>query len=323
MLASVTTGATSLDIGLILTTFGFGVRHGIDWDHIAALTDITSSQDTPRRSMRFATLYAVGHALVVFGLGVAAIVFAEQLPASVDAVMERFVGATLVLLGVYVAVSLLRHGRDFRMRSRWMLLFAGARRGFRWAARSRSKPVIEVVHDHAHDHEHGVDAGHHAAAAHAFVPVDAGLVTRDHGVTSGYGVSTGPDVTRRHGHRHQHRHVAEMPDDPFLAYSSRSAFGVGMIHGIGAETPTQVLVFLAAAGAGGKGVGLMLLGCFIVGLLSSNTLIALAGTFGFLGASRNFRLYVAVSVLTAGFSLVLGTLFLFGRGTVLPAFFGG
>ena len=37
--------------GLILTAFGFGFRHGIDWDHIAALTDITSSQAHPRRSM--------------------------------------------------------------------------------------------------------------------------------------------------------------------------------------------------------------------------------------------------------------------------------
>ena len=108
-----------------------------------------------------------------------------------------------------------------------------------------------------------------------------------------------------------------------MTYGSRSAFGVGMIHGIGAETPTQVLIFLAAAGAGGKMVGLTLLGCFLVGLLTSNTLIALAGTFGFLGATRNFRLYVGVSVATAIFSLAIGSLFLFGRGTMLPAFFGG
>jgi hypothetical protein len=66
-----------------------------------------------------------------------------------------------------------------------------------------------------------------------------------------------------------------------------------------------------------------LLGCFLVGLLSSNSLIALAGTFGFLGASRNWRLYVGVSLVTAVFSLGIGTLFLLGHSTVLPAFFGG
>src|SRR2546428_8352415 len=96
-----TAAATSeaFRIGLVATAFGFGFRHGIDWDHIAALTDITGSQDTPRRSMTFATLYALGHALVVFVLGFAAIVLAEELPAGVDGVMERVVGATLIALG--------------------------------------------------------------------------------------------------------------------------------------------------------------------------------------------------------------------------------
>src|SRR5260370_21918517 len=100
------------------TAFGFGFRHGIDWDHIAALTDITGSQDDGRRSMVLATMYALGHALVVFSLGVAAILLAERLPAGVDAVMERVLGSTLVLLGVAVLVALLRQGRGFRMRIR-------------------------------------------------------------------------------------------------------------------------------------------------------------------------------------------------------------
>ena len=105
-------------LGLIATTFGFGFRHGIDWDHIAALTDITSSQDDSRRSMFFATLYALGHAVVVFVLGFMAIMFAEELPSTADTIMERFVGATLIGLGGYVFYALIRHGRDFRMRSR-------------------------------------------------------------------------------------------------------------------------------------------------------------------------------------------------------------
>lgn len=57
--------------------------------------------------------------------------------------------------------------------------------------------------------------------------------------------------------------------------------------------------------------------------MTSNTLIALAGTFGFLSAARNFTVYAAVSVLTALFSLAIGTLFLFGQGTLLPAIFAG
>jgi high-affinity nickel-transport protein len=294
-------GTGVFNVGLVVTAYGFGFRHGIDWDHIAALTDITGSQDDGRRSMVLATMYALGHALVVFSLGVAAILLAERLPAGVDAVMERFVGATLLLLGLYVLVALVRQGRDFRMRSRWMLIFAGVRKGVRWARRSARRDVVVVVtHDHAHDSAEPHPDAHEPARALAGAPARAALE-----------------------HRHGHRHVGTVPDDPFLAYGRATAFGVGMIHGIGAETPTQVLLFLAAAGAGGKAEGLLLLGAFLVGLLSSNSLIALAGTFGFLGASRNWRLYVGVSLVTAVFSLVIGTVFLFGHSTVLPAFFGG
>ena len=307
MLAQIAaSGATgAFHMGLVLTTFGFGFRHGIDWDHIAALTDITSSQDSPRRSMQFATLYAVGHALVVFVLGFAAIVLAERLPSGIDAVMERFVGVTLVILGVYVFSSLARHGRDFRMRSRWMLLFSGVRRGTRWLRARRGREVVEIIHDHEHAIKE-VHVGEHIAVRTP-LPVDA----------------RGAGTTAAGRHRHTHRHVGPTPEDPFLNYGKRTAFGVGMIHGVGAETPTQVLVFIAAAGAGGTGLGLLLLGCFLVGLLSSNTLIAVAGTFGFLGSARNFKLYVAVSVLTAAFSLGIGLLFLFGRSTLLPSIFGG
>ena len=48
-----------------------------------------------------------------------------------------------------------------------------------------------------------------------------------------------------------------------------------------------------------------------------------AGTFGFLGASRNWPIYLVVSLVTASFSLVIGLVFLTGHATVLPAFFGG
>src|SRR5205823_9774246 len=133
------------------TAFGFGFRHGIDWDHIAALTDITGSQDEGRRSMVLATMYALRHALVGFALGVAAIVAAERLPASIYGAVERVVGATLLVLGVYVIVSLIRHGRDFRMRSRWMLVFSGIRRGIRWVRRSRQPDVVVITHEHVHD----------------------------------------------------------------------------------------------------------------------------------------------------------------------------
>jgi heme/copper-type cytochrome/quinol oxidase subunit 2 len=84
-----------------------------------------------------------------------------------------------------------------------------------------------------------------------------------------------------------------------------------------------VIIFLTAAGAGGKAVGEAVLAAFIVGLLTSNSLITLGSAVGFLKASENWKIYVSIAVVTGIFSLVLGTLFLFGRGAVLPAIFGG
>src|SRR5919108_3690792 len=140
------------DLGVLITAFGLGFRHGIDWDHIAAITDITSSQDSPRAGLYFGTLYAAGHATVVFVIGVIAIVLGEKLPDSVDEVMTKVVGVTLLILGVYVFYALIKHGRDFRMRSRWMLVFSGVQRGYAWArehVRRHEEADVEHVHEHA------------------------------------------------------------------------------------------------------------------------------------------------------------------------------
>jgi high-affinity nickel-transport protein len=123
---------------------------------------------------------------------------------------------------------------------------------------------------------------------------------------------------RKHGHGDRH-HV--VPDASFFAYGQATTFGVGMIHGIGAETPTQVLLFLTAAGAGGGMAAVGLLVCFLVGLLTSNTLVALASTYGFLRASTNVGVYLGISVAIGASSLVLGSIFLSGNGGVLPAIF--
>ncbi len=220
----------SFRIGLTLTAFGFGFRHGIDWDHIAALTDITTSQDSSRRSMSFATLYALGHALVVFALGFGAIVLSASLPKSLDGLMARVVGATLIVLGVYVFYAMAKHGRDFRMRSRWMLIFGSVRRGYRWARGGRRDPVV-IDHDHEHRRQELHERGDVRQPAPALL---------------------GPLPDRPATHAHPHRHVVALPDDPFMNYGRGTSFAIGMIHGIGAETPTQLLIFVAAAGAGAE-----------------------------------------------------------------------
>ena len=135
-----------MHVVLAATAFGFGFRHGIDWDHIAAITDITSSQEERRQALIFGTLYALGHASVVLVLGVLAILVGEQLPPGVDNVMTRIVGATLILLGVYVFVSLIRHGRE-NPANRWRMRRAYSSAMLKWVcscARTRRLSALSV-----------------------------------------------------------------------------------------------------------------------------------------------------------------------------------
>ena len=296
------------DLALIATTFAFGLRHGIDWDHLAAIADITGSTVGARKSMYFATLYAAGHAVVVLLLGVVAIEAGLRLPKGVDAVMERFVGLTLLVFGLYVVYAVVRQGRAFRMRSRWMLFFSAARRvltDVRTRRRGSGSPIV-IEHDHGHDH--ASDRGH--AHDHP-TPGDRPAA-----------VSRARTATLRRGHRHVHRHEASMPPDPFARYGAGTCVAVGMLHGVGAETPTQVLIFVTAAGVAGRATGAALLLVFLLGLLVSNTLIAVASTFGFMRAEVNFRIYVGVAAIVAALSVIVGALLLSGRAAVLPPLLG-
>ena len=62
-------GAQGIDIALLSTALVLGLRHGIDWDHIAAISDVTATEPTARRAFGRATIYAAGHASVVLALG--------------------------------------------------------------------------------------------------------------------------------------------------------------------------------------------------------------------------------------------------------------
>jgi len=242
-----------------------GFRHGIDWDHIAAITDIVGTTTTTevekqnsfselqKRALGLSTLYALGHASVVAMLGVAALCFAAVLPQWVDPIMERVVGVTLVLLGVWVFYSLLRYFQgkdDFELKSRWMLVLALIRHCWErlcaWISRRSSKPfVIEQ-------------------------------------------------------------------------YGGRTAFVVGMIHGIGAETGTQVLLIASVGGAASQGLGLAMLIAFVLGLVTSNTVIAVLGSAGFISSARLTQLYVAVGVIAGCLSLAIGSYFVTGHAQALP-----
>lgn len=269
-------------LALILLGLTLGLRHGIDWDHIVAIADITGSMvgahEAPgrrsktgphseagarlagatavrptqaRRGFLLASLYALGHAALVVTLGLLAIWAGAILPDWVDPLMERVVGVTLLALGLWIIYSLWRHGSDFQLRSRWMLAFWLAGRA--WAilkSKLTGKPAADV------------------------------------------------SVVRQYG--------------------PKAAFGIGMIHGVGAETGSQALLLATVAGATTGFQGTLMLISFTLGLLLANSLVAVFSVVSFVSASLKRNVYVAIGAVAGVFSLIVGLLFVLGQGAELP-----
>lgn len=249
-------------LGLAGAAFLLGCRHAFDWDHMAAITDLTAASKPsdesgckPSPSVRrvgLAFWYCIGHGSVIVLFGFAIAVLGLHLPGTIDRVFESVVGATLVVLGGFVLWQLGRDRSGYTYSGRIRLLVGVVRRAW---ARARRR-------------------------------------------------GTGP---------------AEPLDD----LSRRSAFAVGVLHGTGAETPTQVLLFAGAASSGSKVAGVLLMVSFVSGMVLADLGIAASWLAGLLGVRSAPRAQVILGGLTGVSSLSIGALFLAGRSAVLPALFGG
>ncbi len=248
-----------LNLRLALTSAAMlGFRHGLDYDHIAAISDISSIQSRPSDAMRYGLLYVGGHATTVAVLGAAAIAFRISLPPASDRWAERLVGITLVTLGLYVLGTFFREGSHShaRPRTRITLLINGLlwiywRLG-RFLGGTRVEPP-QVFKD-------------------------------------GYGTG--------------------------------STFLVGVIHGLGAETPTQLLLFLTTVNLGGTVAGLLGLLMFIAGLLLMNTLMCASAAGLFSATLRRPVALRTLTLLTSAYSIVVGAVFLLGSAGKLPSLSG-
>jgi hypothetical protein len=235
------------------TGFLLGCRHGLDWDHISAITDLTTQTAAGgRRDLRLAFWYCVGHGLVIALLGAMVGVLGLNLPGGVDRIFESVVGATLVVLGAVVLWQLGRDRSDYRFVGRWRMLIVVVRRAWARARRRGAGPAA---------------------------PLD----------------DLGP----------------------------RAAFAVGVLHGTGAETPTQVVLFASAGAAGAGGAAALILLAFVAGLIVSDLGIAAVWLAGRVSSRSLPRLQIALGLLTGASSVAVGTLFVLGRAAVLPALFGG
>lgn len=234
-----------LQLPLLGTAFLLGLRHGIDLDHVAAIVDISGASagnNHVRDGLKLSLLYALGHALVIAFLGFVAINFAPSLPPWIDDVMERVVGITLVVLGLYLLNTVFgafKNQGQFKLESRWLAFFSFLRR---ISSRISGRPLKQVE----------------------------------------------------------------------LTLNGQSTFFLGMLHGIGAETATQVLLLSAVGGLSSHLTATFMLLAFVVGLVTANFAIAIVALGGF-GSFVKWRpLYLVGGILAGGFSLIVGGTFIAG-----------
>ena len=86
-----------------------GFRHGLDYDHIAAITDISSVQAKARDAMRYGLLYVAGPRDDCGGAGFDSGAYSASgclRPAIVG--RNGWSGITLLLLGIYVLATFFR-----------------------------------------------------------------------------------------------------------------------------------------------------------------------------------------------------------------------
>jgi hypothetical protein len=306
-------------VGLLVTALFLGFRHGIDWDHIAAITDITSTtaastagearHETDHRS-------AGGHVHEHGGAGelrahevrdggahvsAASASAAMAVSGPLDFNRGWFVSeqSRAILLGTLYALG---HASVVLVLGLAALLFGAILPDWVDPIMGRVVGVTLVVL--------GIWVLY-SLAQYARKGTEFRLQSRWMLVFRS--VRYGWHWFQAKIHGHTHVEPVEM-----ASYGRRTAFGVGMIHGIGAETGTQVLIIAAVGGAAGAGLGVPMLAAFIVGLLISNTAIVVLSATGFVASQMRTRIYLAVGAVAGVFSLAIGLLFLFDATGLLP-----
>ena len=91
-----------------------GIRHGLEPDHVAAVSTMLAEQKTARSSIFFAAVWGVGHALMLVGVGGILFLLRREMPGDVARWFELFVAAMLVGLGIRALRQSVKAGRSGR-----------------------------------------------------------------------------------------------------------------------------------------------------------------------------------------------------------------
>ena len=302
---------TPAGLGVLATGLALGIRHGIDWDHIAAITDITSTtaaagvaEAAHQEQHRSVSGHHHGHGGVPEirahdgGPGAATLAPATR---GSDGPFDRFGSEQIeaIQLGTLYALG---HGAVVIALGIAALSFGALLPSWLDPIMGRVVGVTLVLL--------GVwvlySVYRYARGGESFR-----LRSRWMLVFDGVRYAWRRILARLHGH--EHVEPLEMS-----SYGPRTAFGVGMIHGIGAETGTQVLLIAAVGGAASAGLGIPMLFAFVLGLLLSNFAIVVLTSVGFVASQTRERIYVVVGLVAGLFSLILGTIYVLSLDAIVP-----
>ena len=298
-------------LSLLATALLLGIRHGIDWDHIAAITDITSTTaaaDAGERAHEAAHARgAPGHGhggraeLATHGSSGPATALVADRPAVLPPTFSQLGSEQrrALVLGTLYALG---HGLVVAVLGLLALGFGALLPDWVDPVMGRVVGVTLVVL--------GVWVFY---SIYAYMRHGTEFRLRSRWMVVFDLVRGAWRRFRARLHGHEHAEPVEMS-----SYGPRTAFGVGMIHGIGAETGTQVLIIAAIGGASSMGLGIPMMVAFIIGLLISNSAIVVITATGFVASQLRQRIYLIAGAIAGAFSLVVGVLFLFELEGALP-----
>ncbi len=91
-----------------LLAFGFlsGMKHAFEADHIAAVSSITSNQNSIRKSSLLGLFWGFGHAIALSIVGLIILLLKIEIPEKIALLLELIVGIMLVILGFNVLTTI-------------------------------------------------------------------------------------------------------------------------------------------------------------------------------------------------------------------------
>jgi len=132
-------------------SFGLGLLHALDADHIMAVTGLSSTRPGVRTSLRFCARWAIGHGLTLLAIGSAVLLLGMAIPATLSRYAEHFVGFVLVAIGAWVLWDVFRNNKHLHFHQH-----AGLPRHAHWHTHSpRTRFFADPSHaGHRHAHNH-------------------------------------------------------------------------------------------------------------------------------------------------------------------------